>query len=225
MAKVNLKFAVKALPWHPYINDEDAAGFKRVTGEPWASMIDNWIETDTLPGTPPTRKSVPKCYPGWQGAVTLCKGRAIAEMILAESQHIDAQRMVVWTGTNVLRQWFNGRDSILTSRIAVMVYGGQELESFKNKYLRWTRSKRTVLIAHRGVLLQPEHLAFCDTGVAPEIVFAEPFWDVELAVAAIKTALRNPLFDTAHVRFVGIKNTLDEKLAHYLCKKTAERFS
>lgn len=222
MPDVRLKFAVKTVPWNKRINDEDAAGFKRVMSEPYASMIDNWIETDTLPLVPPNRHTKPKCFPGWQGAVSLCKGLAIAEFLREESQHVDAQRMVVWMGANVLPQWFFGDPR---GRIAVAVYGGQDIESFRQKYTRWTRSKRTILLAHYGVLLQPEHFAICDTGIAPEIVFAEPFWDVSLAVAAIRTALRNPLFDTAHIRFVGIKDTLDEKLAHYLCKKTAAHFS
>lgn len=225
MAKVQLRFAVKALPWHPWINDEDAANFKRVTSEPYDSIIRNWMATDTLPLTPPTRHTDPKCFPGWQGAVTVCKGRAIAELLKTEISMLDCPRMVVWTGTNTLRQWFLGRDSVLTARHAVTVYGGQKFESFQQKYTRWTRSKRTILIAHRGVLSQPQHTAACDTGVAPEIIFPEPLWNIDEAVAAIRCHLRNPLFDVAHIRFLAIANTIDEELAHYLCKKTSARFA
>jgi hypothetical protein len=220
---VNLKFATHLVKWHPWINEEDAAKFKEATTGEIADRIRNWIATDTMPKFPPAQKQKNLHY-GWQGRVTLCKGRAIAEMLKAEAVQLTAPRMACWVYTPTLNQWFIGQDSVLTRKFTVMVYGGMDLESFKQKYMRWTRSRRTILVAHHGVLDAPEHLAYLDTGAAPEIVFAEPYWDPERAEAAIRTALRNPQFDTAHIRFVGIKGTLDEEVVRYLTKKTAERF-
>lgn len=224
MAKVRLKFATQLLDWHPWVNEEDAANFKEATTGPIADQIREWLATDTLPPVPPCRKQRNLHY-GWQGRVTLAKGRATAEMLLADAVKLDAPRMVAWTYTPTLGQWVHGKDTVLTRKYAVMVYGGQTDESFRNKYLRWTRSRRTILIAHHGVLDNPGHLAVLDTGAAPEIIFTEPYWDIDKAAAAIRTALRDPQFDVAHIRFVGIKNTLDAEVATFLTKKTAERFS
>ena len=224
MAKVRLKFATQLLDWHPWVNAEDAANFKEATTGPIADQIREWIATDTLPRVPPCRKQGNLHY-GWQGRVTLAKGRATAEMLRSDATKLDAPRMVAWTYTPTLRQWILGRDSVLTRKLAVMVYGGQDDESFKNKYQRWTRSSRTILIAHHGVIDNPAHMAVLDTGFAPEIVFAEPYWDIDKAAAAVNTALKNPMFDVAHIRFLGIKNTLDAEVVGYLTKKTAERFA
>jgi hypothetical protein len=85
------------------------------------------------------------------------------------------------------------------------------------------------LVGHIGLVAawaRRDRAEVCDTAASPEMLFAEPYWQLCDTVAAMKCTLARPkLLPSYRFRWFALRGTVEEEVCNFVARQAAEYFA
>lgn len=218
------RFQLVRVPMHNWVPPEDREKVKDAFKPEIAERLRKGMAEGRLPAG--VQHVWPKAGLPWQRRVTLCKGRAITNLMNQEFQDPDFPKVLAWQSGITLGVWWRNHVRGLLRR-TVHLYGGSPHHRYINRFNGWVRDPQSVMVAHRSLVWPAgaKNASITDFSPAPEILFPEPFWDIDHMVSALRLSVKTERFPVYNVRFFALQDTLDEEIVRWIMDRTIEKIS